>query len=120
MTSMKTVAGLKTPFRGFPKRLAGKRRRPDKRPRPRVDALLDGRVFVKFHVDVGIGDVVRASLETMATHDWLALAETPAHSVAMMARERQFAKAYTLSRSNPYSRVRDFAEFVLAGWIRVD
>lgn len=81
-----------------------------------VDALLDGRVFVKFHVDVGIGDVILDPLETMATRDWLAFAQIPAPSVAMIAREQQFAEkihAYTLPRSNPNSRVRDLVDLYL-------
>jgi hypothetical protein len=81
-----------------------------------VDALMDGRVFVKFHVDVGIGDVILDPMETVTTRDWLAFAEIPPPSVAIIAREQQFAEkvhAYTLPRSNRNSRVRDLVDMVL-------
>ena len=36
-----------------------------------VESRVDGRTFVKFHVDVGIGDVILEPVETIATRDWL-------------------------------------------------
>ena len=53
---------------------------------------LDGRTFVKFHVDAGIGDVILEPLETVTARDWLAFAEIPAPLVTMIAREQQFAE----------------------------
>jgi hypothetical protein len=81
-----------------------------------VDALMDGRVFVKFHIDVGIGDVILDPLETVATRDWLGFGEIPPPFVAMIAREQQFAEkvhAYTLPRTNANSRVRDIVDLLL-------
>ena len=55
-------------------------------------------------------------LETMATRDWLAFAQIPAPSVAMIGREQQFAEkvhAYTLPRSYLNSRVRDLVDLYL-------
>lgn len=81
-----------------------------------VETLLDGRTFVKFHVDVGIGDVVMDPLETLVTRDWLAFAQIAAPVVSMIAREQQFSEkihAYTLPRSNPNSRVRDLIDLYL-------
>jgi Nucleotidyl transferase AbiEii toxin, Type IV TA system len=75
-----------------------------------VEARLDGRTFVKFHVDVGIGDVILEPVEVMVTRDWLGFAEIPSPSVAMIAREQQFAEkvhAFTVPRPSPNSRVRD-------------
>lgn len=36
-----------------------------------VDARLDGRTFVKFHVDLGVGDEVLEPLESVEGEDWL-------------------------------------------------
>ena len=78
-----------------------------------MEARLDGRTFVKFHVDVGIGDVILEPFEIIATRDWLAFAEIPSRSVTMIAREQQFAEkihAYTIPRSSPNSRVGDLVD----------
>jgi hypothetical protein len=37
-----------------------------------VDALLDGRSFVRFHVDVSVGDVLVDPLQKVRCADWLA------------------------------------------------
>lgn len=36
-----------------------------------VDARLDGRTFVKFHVDLGVGDEVLEPLDRIVGEDWL-------------------------------------------------
>jgi hypothetical protein len=75
-----------------------------------VESRVDGRVFVRFHVDVGIGDVIVEPIETMAARDWLAFAEISPPCVPLIARDQQFAEkihAYSLPRANPNSRVRD-------------
>jgi hypothetical protein len=75
------------------------------------------RTFVKFHMDVGIGDVVIDPLERIQTRDWFAFAEIPPPSVPMIPREQQFAEklhAYTLPRAGTVnSRVRDLIDMVL-------
>ena len=81
-----------------------------------MESRLDGRTFVKFHIDVGIGDVILEPVETITTRDWLAFAEIPSPSVMMTTREQQFAEkihAYTLPRSSPNSRVRDLVDLYL-------
>lgn len=81
-----------------------------------VESRVDGRAFVRFHVDVGIGDVVVEPIETKDARDWLAFAEIPPPSVPMIAREQQFAEkihAYSLPRTNPNSRVRDLVDLYL-------
>jgi len=40
-----------------------------------VESRIDGRTFVRFHVDVGIGDVILDPVETMITRGWLDFAE---------------------------------------------
>jgi hypothetical protein len=82
-----------------------------------VEARLDGRVFVGFHLDVGIGDAVMEPLEVIEGRDWLAFAGIASPSFYMIPREQQFAEklhAYTLPRPGAVnSRVRDLVDMVL-------
>lgn len=81
-----------------------------------VDAQMAQRTFAKFHMDVGIGDVVLDPLERIETRDWLGFAGIAPASVPMIQREQQFAEklhAYTLPRSGANSRVRDLVDMVL-------
>ena len=82
-----------------------------------VEARLDGRMFVGFHVDVGIGDAVIEPLEVIEGRDWLGFAGIASPSLYMIPREQQFAEklhAYTLPRRGPANtRVRDLVDMVL-------
>ena len=82
-----------------------------------VEARLDGRVFVGFHLDVGIGDAVMEPLEVIEGRDWLGFASIASPSLYMIPREQQFAEklhAYTLPRHGAVnSRVRDLVDMVL-------
>ena len=82
-----------------------------------VESIMGGRTFVKFHLDVGIGDVVLDPLEQAEMRDWLGFAGISPPSVPMIQREQQFAEklhAYTLPRTGaPNSRVRDLVDMVL-------
>ncbi len=82
-----------------------------------VEATMAQRIFAKFHLDVGIGDVVLDPLERIQTRDWFAFAEIPPTTVPMIPREQQFAEklhAYTLPRVGTVnSRVRDLVDIVL-------
>jgi hypothetical protein len=82
-----------------------------------VEARLDGRVFVGFHLDVGIGDAVMEPLEVIEGRDWLGFAGIASPSLYMIPREQQFAEklhAYTLPRRSAVnSRVRDLVDMVL-------
>jgi len=82
-----------------------------------VEAILGGRTFVRFHLDIGIGDVVLDPVEVLEPRDWLAFAQIPPPRVPMISREQQFAEklhAYTLPRPvAPTSRVRDLVDMVL-------
>jgi len=82
-----------------------------------VEARLDGRVFVGFHLDVGIGDAVMEPLEVIEGRDWLGFAGIASPSLYMIPREQQFAEklhAYTLPRQGATnSRVRDLVDMVL-------
>jgi hypothetical protein len=82
-----------------------------------VEAIMAGRTFVKFHLDVGVGDVIVEPVEVAQTRDWLGFAGIDAPRVPMIRREQQFAEkihAYTLPRPTaPNSRVRDLVDLVL-------
>ncbi|MBI1792164.1 MAG: nucleotidyl transferase AbiEii/AbiGii toxin family protein [Acidobacteria bacterium] len=81
-----------------------------------VDARMDERIFARFHLDAGIGDVVMEPLETIACRDWLGFAGIECCQVRMIAREQQFAEkihAYTLPRNAANSRVKDLVDIAL-------
>jgi len=81
-----------------------------------VETRMDGRIFARFHLDVGIGDVIIRPLETIVCRDWLAFAAIESPRVQMISREQQFAEkvhAYTLPRSAPNSRVKDLVDLAL-------
>jgi hypothetical protein len=82
-----------------------------------VEARIDGRAFVTFHLDAGVGDAVIEPLEEIKGRDWLQFAGIPNESIYMIPREQQFAEklhAYTLPRRGAVnSRVRDLVDMVL-------
>src|SRR5919106_666086 len=81
-----------------------------------ADARLDGRTFVKFHVDLGVGDEVLEPLENVEGEDWLGFAGIPAIVVPALSVEQHWAEkfhAYTRPRETPNSRVRDLVDLVL-------
>jgi hypothetical protein len=78
-----------------------------------VEARMDERIFARFHLDVGIGDVVMQPPETIVCRDWLEFAGIESARVSMIAREQQFAEkvhAYTLPRNAANSRVKDLVD----------
>ncbi|MBK5293850.1 MAG: nucleotidyl transferase AbiEii/AbiGii toxin family protein [Acidobacteriia bacterium] len=81
-----------------------------------VEARMDARIFARFHLDIGIGDVVMQPLETATCEDWLGFAGIPRPEVRMIPREQQFAEkihAYTLPRNTANSRVKDLVDLAL-------
>ena len=82
-----------------------------------VESISGGRTFVRFHLDLGIGDVVLDPLEQAKMRDWLGFAGISPPSVPMIHRDQQFAEklhAYTLPRTAaPNSRVRDLVDMIL-------
>lgn len=81
-----------------------------------VEARMDERIFARFHLDAGIGDVVMQPLDTIICRDWLGFAGIESSQVWMIAREQQFAEkihAYTLSRNTANSRVKDLVDLAL-------
>lgn len=82
-----------------------------------VDARLDGRSFVKFHVDLGVGDEVIEPVDRIVGDDWLAFAGIPTIAVPTLTAEQHWAEklhAYTLPRDGATnSRVKDLVDLVL-------
>lgn len=81
-----------------------------------VEARMDGRIFARFHLDAGVGDVVLEPLETIECRDWLGFAGLEKPRVWMISGEQQFAEkihAYTLPRSSQNSRVKDLVDLAL-------
>ena len=77
---------------------------------------MDERIFARFHLDAGIGDVVMQPLEKIICRDWLGFAGIESARVRMIAREQQFAEkihAYTLPRNAANSRVKDLVDLAL-------
>ena len=82
-----------------------------------VDARLAGRSFVKFHLDVSAGDVLRQPYESLSGRDWLGFAGIARMNFPAVSPEEQFAEklhAYTLPRaSRENTRVKDLVDLVL-------
>jgi nucleotidyltransferase AbiEii toxin of type IV toxin-antitoxin system len=81
-----------------------------------VEARMDERIFARFHLDAGVGDVVMRPVETIVCRDWLGFAGIESSRVLMIAREQQFAEkihAYTLPRNAANSRVKDLVDLAL-------
>lgn len=82
-----------------------------------IAARLAGRVFGRFHVDVGVGDAVQGSPERLVGDDLLAFAGvTPAQALAI-PKAQQFAEklhAYTFPWTDrPNTRSRDLVDLLL-------
>ncbi len=82
-----------------------------------IEAKMDQRLFINFHLDVGVGDVWMEPLERMAARDWLDFAGISAPSILAISKEQQFAEklhAYTLPRGERQnSRVKDLVDMTL-------
>ncbi len=81
-----------------------------------VHAVMDGRTFAKFHVDIAMGDIVIEPLERIKGRNWLKFAGFPDSELISVSKEQQFAEklhAYTRPREKTNSRVRDLIDMVL-------
>lgn len=80
-----------------------------------VSAWIDNRLFTKFHLDIGVGDVVILPTEIIEGKDWLGFAGITPVKVIASSREQQFAEklhAYTMPREDN-SRVKDIVDMAL-------
>lgn len=86
-----------------------------------VSSLIDGRLFVRFHLDVG-ADAITDRLETAQGTDWLDFCDILPPTFTMISIEQQFAEklhAYTLPRSERLNtRVKDLVDMVLLAQMR--
>jgi hypothetical protein len=82
-----------------------------------VEATMDGRPFVSFHLDVGLGDVNTGPMEEIEGQGWFDFAGLPKPRFRAISREQQFAEklhAYTLPRKGRMnSRVKDLVDLVI-------
>jgi hypothetical protein len=82
-----------------------------------VEVLLDRRLFAKFHLDVGVGDVVLGSPESAKAEEFFAFAGISPARFRILPIAQQFAEkvhSYTLPRgSGINSRVKDLVDLVL-------
>ncbi len=82
-----------------------------------IEARVAFRVFEKFHLDVGIGDICFEPFELLKGKGYLNSYGIPAPTYLVISAEQQFAEkihAYTLPREHGYnSRVKDLVDMAL-------
>lgn len=81
-----------------------------------VEAKMDQRSFIKFHLDVGMGDAIIQPIEWLQGRDWLEFADISSVRFPTISKEQHFAEklhAYTRPRSGEVSRVKDLVDMVL-------
>jgi predicted nucleotidyltransferase component of viral defense system len=82
-----------------------------------VTASLAGKVFTKFHLDVGMGDAAIQPTELLEGRNWLGFAGINPTKFVAISKEQQFAEklhAYTLPRlEGTNSRVKDVVDMAL-------
>lgn len=82
-----------------------------------VEATMDGRSFIKFHLDIGIGDILVEPVEKIIGEDWLQFAGISPAIIYTTSAEQQFAEklhAYTLPRADRLNtRVKDLVDILL-------
>jgi len=68
-----------------------------------IDARVDGRTFVKFHLDISFGDGSQEPFEWLEGEDWLNFAAIKTGSFPSISSEDQFSEKlhayYTTSRN---------------------
>jgi hypothetical protein len=81
-----------------------------------VDSSIGGRRFVRFNLDVGLGDISIKPIENRKSIGWLKELGFPPITYNLINVEQQFAEkihAYTLPRENKNSRVKDVVDILL-------
>ncbi len=82
-----------------------------------VTALLAGKEFVKFHLDLGFGDVFSIDPEELTGEDYLGFAGVEAAKILAIPKAQQFAEklhAYTLPWTDrPNTRTKDLVDLSL-------
>lgn len=82
-----------------------------------VEVHLDQRTFAKFHLDVGVGDIILNNIEWSSGEDFLAFASIPRARFRIIPIAQQLAEkvhSYTLPRASGFnSRVKDLIDLIL-------
>lgn len=81
-----------------------------------VNAMMAGRLFAGFHVDVAFGDTWFTPHYQLASQNWLEFAGIPAVVISVISADQQFAEkihSYTLPRDVQNSRVKDIVDVIL-------
>ena len=82
-----------------------------------VTAKVDGRLFIRFHLDVGFDNILLEPFESIKGEDWLGFAKLHTKSIPVLSIEQHFAEkihAYTLPRKGQLnSRVKDLIDMLL-------
>lgn len=81
-----------------------------------IESVLAERTFVKFHLDIGMGDYTDSPLEELQGRDWLDFAGIEPVTFLAVPKGQQFAEklhAYTLPRDRTNSRAKDLIDLVL-------
>jgi hypothetical protein len=82
-----------------------------------IEAQMDGRLFVRFPMDVVVSSMVLDPVEMLVSQDWLGFAGIEVTAFPTISKEQQFAEklhAYTLPRGeDENSRVKDVVDMLL-------
>lgn len=81
-----------------------------------VEVRMAGYVFIRFAIDVAVGDLWLEPHDLLQTFDWLGFAGIEAPQIPVISREQQFAEklhAYTRPRQTPNSRVKDLVDLLM-------
>jgi len=81
-----------------------------------VEASMASRQFLRFSVDVAVGDVWQVDRENLHSRNWLEFAGISPSDFPSITIEQQLAEkihSYTMPRQTPNSRVKDLVDIVL-------
>lgn len=82
-----------------------------------VEVKIDGKIFSKFNIDIGIGDTWIEPHEEIQLRSWLDFAGITTITVPVISKEQHFAEkihAYSLPRESGYnSRTKDLIDLIL-------
>ena len=81
-----------------------------------IEAIMAGRRFCAFSIDIAAGDAWFEPHETVSTHNWFDFAGIPNVCIPVISMEQQFAEklhSYTQPRDYQNSRVKDLVDIVL-------
>lgn len=89
----------------------------------RVTARLAGRVFERFHIDIGFGDPIMDPVDHLVPPDYLDFAEIPSALIPCYPITQHLAeKLHALVRPRPVetSRIKDFVDILLFACLKSD